>query len=98
MLIPGLIGVEMQCNLWMFLNMLNLKSIRLAEDQDGIIFPHKPNWTRLRGQMRINSRQPFDVFLPLTIPHHRVEIRLQIRQMISPSSFLPPPAPAPPSP
>ena len=43
MFVTGVVGIEMQCDSWMLLDMLNLISARLAEDQNGFILPQEPD-------------------------------------------------------
>src|SRR5215216_580732 len=63
MFIAGFICIEMQGNLWMYCNMFYLVRTRLAENQEGIIFPNKPNRTRLRCVRGIYCRQPDHIFI-----------------------------------
>ena len=63
MLLASLVGVEVQRDLWVHCEVFDFIRFCLAENEETILHPNKPDGPGLGRQIRIDSRQPDNVLV-----------------------------------
>src|SRR5919109_2225216 len=76
--VSGFIGIEMQSDLWVVLNVRDFISPCLTEDQERIILPEEPDRSWLRRESRIDSGQPDHILILKMLLYGTAKIRLKV--------------------